>query len=103
VTVFVVGALVFNVPATYLWRDAGGGNSGATFFLVTAMLGVLLVHDRTRPAEAAALVAAAGGAALLLLGDAHGVAVLAGLAFGVGAAVVPGLRSAVAVRPASTT
>lgn len=28
VAVFVAGALVFNLPATYVWHDAGGGNSG---------------------------------------------------------------------------
>jgi len=83
VAVFVAGALLFNLPATFLWRDAGGGNSGATFVLVTSTLAALVVRERVRSARAAVVVVAACGAALLVLGDAHGEAVLAGLATGV--------------------
>jgi len=93
--VFIAGALVYNLPATYLWRQAGGGNSGATFFLVTSMLGVLLVQDRTRRARTAALVVAASGVVLLVvLRDAHGEAVLTGLTLGTAVAAALNRRRA---------
>ena len=61
VAVFISGALIYNLPATYLWHEAGGGNSGATFFLVTAMLGFLVVREPylVRCRVAAAVVAGA--------------------------------------------
>lgn len=57
VPVFVVGALVFHLSATYLWREAGGGSSGATFFLMTSTLGVLLLRPRPRGLAAGGSVA----------------------------------------------
>ncbi|GAB2579696.1 rhomboid family intramembrane serine protease [Microlunatus antarcticus] len=91
VAVFVAGALVFNLPATFAWHDGGGGNSGATFFLATSMLGVLVVGSHARQIRTAALIVAGCGIALLVLGDAHGEAVLAGLL--VGAAVAAASRA----------
>ena len=95
---FVAGALVFSLPAVFVWPHAGAGNSGATFFLAGSMVGALSV--RRRDVRRAAAVTALAGAALLVLGDAHGEAVLAGLVIGsaFANAVQPTARPA-SVRP----
>ncbi|BFU45628.1 hypothetical protein [Krasilnikovia sp. MM14-A1004] len=88
-TSVVVGALVFNLPATFVWHAAGGGNSAATFFLATSMVAAVVLRERTVHAYASGAVALACGCALLRWDDAHGVAVLAGLAAGLVLATAP--------------
>ena len=84
---FLVGVLGFNLIATYAFAAPGGGNSGATIFLATSMVGLAVVRRRTVPALAAAVVVVAAGVALIAVNDAHGIPVLAGLAIGAGLAL----------------
>jgi hypothetical protein len=88
--IFVAGAVGFNALATFPFRAAGAGNSGATFFPATSVAGLLVTHRRELVVYVATAVAAAGGAALIAAHDAHGIAILAGRATGafLGATVV---------------
>jgi hypothetical protein len=89
---FLVGVLGFNLIATYAFAAPGGGNSAATIFLGTSMVGLAVVRLRAVPALAAAVVVAAvvvaaAGVALIAVNDAHGIPILGGLAIGAGLAL----------------
>jgi hypothetical protein len=84
---FLVGVLGFNLIATCAFAAPGGGNSAATIFLGTSMVGLAVVRLRAVPALAAAVVVAAAGVALIAVNDAHGIPILGGLAIGAGLAL----------------
>ena len=79
---FVVGAVQFNVLALYFSAPPGGGNSGATFFLATSLVGLLLVRHRSARVWVTGAVVMLDGLLLLLLHDAHGAPILAGVVAG---------------------
>ena len=79
--------LGFNLIATYAFAAPGGGNSAATIFLGTSMVGLAVVRLRAVPALAAAVVVVAAGVALIAVNDAHGIPILGGLAIGAGLAL----------------
>jgi hypothetical protein len=83
-----VGAIGFNLMATYAFASPGGGNSGATFFLATSLVGLAVTRHYSARALAAAAVVAAVGAVLIAANDAHGVPVLCGLVIGAALAMV---------------
>jgi hypothetical protein len=85
---FAVGAIGFNLMATYAFASSGGGNSGATFFLATSLVGLAVVRLRSARALAAAAVVVVVGIALIATNDAHGVPILCGLVIGVALAMV---------------
>ncbi len=91
---FVTGVIGFNLLATYAFASPGGGNSGATIFLATTMVGLAVVRQRAVQALAAAAAVAAAGAVLIAVNDAHGIPILAGLAIGAGLALVSWPRDA---------
>jgi hypothetical protein len=91
---FTVGAVGFNLLATYAFASPGGGNSGATFFLAASLAGLAVVRLRSARALAAAAVTAVVGAVLIITNDAHGVPVLCGLAVGAALALVSPVHSA---------
>jgi hypothetical protein len=82
---FLVGVLGFNLIATYAFAAPGGGNSAATIFLATSMVGLAVVRRRVVPVLAAAVVVVAAGVTLIAVNDAHGIPILGGLAIGRGA------------------
>jgi hypothetical protein len=84
---FGFGAIGFNLLATYAFASPGGGNSGATFFLATTMVGLALVRLRSTRTLAAAAVIVLDGAVLIATNDAHGIPILAGLVVGAGLAL----------------
>lgn len=88
IAIFVVGAVVFNVIATYWWGVDGAGNSAATMFLVTATVGLLAVRACNLRTVLAAAAELAIGVVLLCLDDGHGVAVVGGLLAGLAVAGV---------------
>ena len=57
-------------------------NSGATFFLATSLVGLLLVRHRSARVWVTGVVVVLDGLQLLLLHDAHGVPILAGVVAG---------------------
>jgi hypothetical protein len=79
---FVIGAVVFNLLMVFAFPQHGAGNSAATFTLVCSIAGLVLVrreaHDQTITAGLVPLA----GVALLAIRDAHGFAVLLGVALG---------------------
>ena len=79
---FLGGAIAFDLVTTFAFPSAGAGNSAATYVLGCALLGLRLVCGRTARSVTAAVVAGAAGVLLLALRDAHGFAVLGGLAAG---------------------
>lgn len=79
---FLGGAIAFDLVTTFAFPSAGAGNSAATYLLGCALLGLRLVCGRTARTVTAAVVAGAAGVLLLALRDAHGFAVLGGLAAG---------------------
>jgi hypothetical protein len=79
---FVAGVIGFNLTATYGFASPGGGNSAATIFLATTMVGLAAVRLRVVPVLAAAAVVVVAGAVLLADNDAHGIPILAGLIIG---------------------
>jgi hypothetical protein len=85
---FLVGVLGFNLIATYAFAAPGGGNSAATIFLGTSMVGLAVVRRRTPQALAAAAVVVVAGAVLIAVNDAHGIPILGGLALGAGLPLV---------------
>jgi hypothetical protein len=85
---FAVGAIGFNLMATYAFASSGGGNSGATFFLATSLVGLAVARLRSARALAAAAVVVVVGIALIATNDAHGVPILCGLVIGVALAMV---------------
>jgi hypothetical protein len=92
---FLVGVLGFNLIASYAFAAPGGGNSAATIFLGTSMVGLAVVRRRTPQALAAAAVVVVAGAVLIAVNDAHGIPILGGLALGAGLPLVsPAGRSA---------
>lgn len=82
VLVFLVGGIGFDLAATFLWNDAGAGNSAATFVLLTATLAAWRHTCRDRRTSTAMGVLAVIGLVLTVIGDAHGTAVLGGLVVG---------------------
>ena len=80
--------LGFNLIATYAFAAPGGGNSAATIFLATSMVGLAVVRRRAMPVLAAAVVVVAAGVVLIAVNDAHGIPILGGLAIGAGLALV---------------
>ncbi len=82
-----VGAVGFNLLATFAYPQFGAGNSAATFVLAATLPAGLAVWHRSWQAVAASVVTAAVGAGLLVLSDAHGFAFLGGLVLGAVAAV----------------
>jgi hypothetical protein len=84
---FLVGVLSFSLIATYAFAAPGGGNSAATIFLATSMVGLAVVRRRAVPVLAAAVVVVAAGAVLIAVNDAHGIPILGGLAIGAGLAL----------------
>jgi hypothetical protein len=82
VALFLAGALAFDVMAVYAFSFSGAGNSGATFFLATSVLGALVVRRYSIRILGYAVVAAVGAVALTAVGDAHGLAFLGGLVAG---------------------
>ena len=93
---FLVGVLGFNLIATYAFAAPGGGNSAATIFLATSMVGLAVVRLRAVPALAAAVVVVAAGVALIAVNDAHGIPILGGLAVGAGLALAGSGRAVAA-------
>ncbi|TFI43683.1 rhomboid family intramembrane serine protease [Rhodococcus sp. 1R11] len=85
---FVFATAAFDLPAVYLYPSAGGGNSGATFFLATSVLSMLLVRGLTRGVVVASGVAVIVGAGLVVTGDAHGLAFTGGFIVGLALAAV---------------
>ena len=83
---FVVGVIGFNLTATFAFASPGGGNSAATIFLGTTLVGLALVRLRVVPAVVAAVVVVAAGVVLIAVNDAHGIPILAGLVIGTGLA-----------------
>ncbi|SFM89120.1 hypothetical protein SAMN05216207_1004135 [Pseudonocardia ammonioxydans] len=79
---FLGGAVAFDLVTTFAFPSTGAGNSAATYVLGCALLGLRLVRGRTSRSVTAAVVAGATGVALLVVRDAHGFAVLGGLAAG---------------------
>lgn len=79
---FLFGVIGFNLIATYAFASPGGGNSGATFFLATTLVGLAVVRLRPARTLVAAAVIVIDGAALIATSDAHGIPILAGLAVG---------------------
>jgi hypothetical protein len=88
VALLVIGALLFNVLATFAYPSPGGGNSGATFFLATSITGLVLAGRRSWQAVVAAIVTLGAGVLLLGLLDAHSIPILAGLTAGVALALI---------------
>ena len=84
----VVGAVGFDLLATFVYPQFGAGNSAATFVLVATLPAALAVWRRGWWAVAAVAVTAAVGVGLLALGDAHGFAFLGGLVLGAATALV---------------
>jgi hypothetical protein len=82
VAAFAGGAVTFNLVAVYAFPSPGAGNSGATFFLATAVLGLLLIRHRSPQIILTGVAVAAIGAGLVVAGDAHGLALLGGCAAG---------------------
>jgi hypothetical protein len=89
---FVAGVIGFNLLATYAFTSPGGGNSAATFFLATTMVGLALARLRAGRALAAAAVVVVDGAVLIATNDAHGIPILAGLVIGAGLALLSQAR-----------
>jgi hypothetical protein len=89
---FLVGVIGFNLTATFAFASPGGGNSAATIFLATTLVGLALVRLRAVQALAAAVVVAAAGAVLIAVNDAHGIPILAGLVIGAGLALASPAR-----------
>src|ERR1700742_334922 len=91
---FVAGVIGFNLIATYAFASPGGGNSAATIFLATSMVGLAVARLRNAPTLAAATAVAAAGVVLIAVNDAHGIPILGGLVIGAGLAVLPAHRRA---------
>jgi hypothetical protein len=89
---FLVGVIGFNLTATFAFASPGGGNSAATIFLATTLVGLALVRLPAVQALAAAVVVAAAGAVLIAVNDAHGIPILAGLVIGAGLALASPAR-----------
>ena len=87
ISLFVVGVIGFNLTATFAFASPGGGNSAATIFLGTTLVGLALVRLRAVPAVVAAVVVVAAGVVLIAVNDAHGIPILAGLVMGAGLAL----------------
>lgn len=87
VLILVVAQLVFGVAATVLVPQPGAGNSAATFALATSLAGRALVAVPDPGVRARAAGVAVISVACLVLGDAHGIAMLTGLALGVGLSI----------------
>jgi hypothetical protein len=85
---FLFGVIGFNLITTYAFPSPGGGNSGATFFLATTLVGLAVVRLRPARTLVAAAVIVIDGAMLIATNDAHGIPILAGLAAGAGLAAV---------------
>ena len=87
VLILVLVQLVFGMAATAVVAAPGAGNSAATFGLASSMAGLAAVRHR----DAGVLWRVAGvglvGIASLVIGDAHGIAMLAGLLLGAAVAV----------------
>ncbi len=99
---FAVGAIGFNLLATYAFASPGGGNSGATFFLATSLVGLAVARRRSARALIAAAVVAVVGAVLIATNDAHGIPILAGLVIGAVLAALSPPREASPSRAAGT-
>lgn len=82
VLLFVGGAVLFNLLATFVWDAPGAGNSAATFFLAAATVALVAYRRRSQLALMCAAVELTLGVALAVSGDAHGVVVIAGLIVG---------------------
>jgi hypothetical protein len=87
---FLTGVIGFNVLATWAFASPGGGNSGATFFVATSLVGLAVVQRRVVQTVLAAVVIVVDGAVLIATDDAHGIPILAGLAVGVVLAAMRG-------------
>jgi hypothetical protein len=90
VTLFVVVGVGLNVLAVAFSAGDGGGNSGATFPLVSsfAVLAVVVLHGaQRRIALILALLITAIGIYLVIANDGHGIAILVGIVVGGIAAV----------------
>ena len=94
VTLFLCGTMLFGVLAAFAWSASGGGNSAATFFLAAATAALVAVRRRSRVTIACASGELLIGGGLVVVGDGHGVVVLAGLVVvgdGHGVVVLAGL------------
>jgi hypothetical protein len=88
VGLFVTGVIGINLIATYAFASPGGGNSAATIFVATSMVGLAVVRLRAVQALAAAVVVVVAGVALIAVNDAHGIPILGGLVIGLALALV---------------
>lgn len=86
VAFFVVGVIVFNLITTFAFASTGAGNSAATYTLACSLAGLALVARSSRDQVITGLLVLATGVAMLALRDAHGFAVLLGVALGGAAA-----------------
>ncbi|SIS21668.1 rhomboid family intramembrane serine protease [Williamsia sterculiae] len=80
--VFVLGAVLFDLAAVYLFSSIGAGNSGATFALAASVVAMVAVRRPSTATVTGAVVVTAVAAGLIVARDAHGLAFAAGLVMG---------------------